>query len=66
MTGTMTIIISPEGKAEVEANGYSGSSCREASQFIEQALGQRVNETFKAEYFAANINNNTGQSETVQ
>jgi hypothetical protein len=57
--GTITIIVSPEGKAVVETSGYNGSTCRDASLFIEQALGQRVGETLKSEFFADNsINNN--------
>jgi len=64
MTGTITIIISPDGRTKMETNGFVGSTCKEASQFIKQALGQEVSETFKPEYFSENNLNNTEQSET--
>jgi len=64
MTSIIMIIL-PDGKAKIETNGFIGSSCREASQFIEQALGQCAGETLKPEYFSDN-NINTEQSETVQ
>jgi hypothetical protein len=44
------IIIASDGTSTVETKGYSGSSCREASRFIEQALGKRIGETLTAEY----------------
>jgi len=64
MTGTITIIISPEGRTKMETNGFSGSTCKEASQFIKQALGQQMSEIFKPEYFSESNLNNTEQSET--
>lgn len=47
---TIEIIIAPDGKSRVETSGFVGSACREASQFIEQALGQRTAEQLKPEY----------------
>jgi hypothetical protein len=47
---TIEIIVTPEGKTTVQTLGFSGSSCREASRFIEQALGQTVAETLTAEF----------------
>ena len=35
---TIEIIVSAKGETSVQTRGFTGSSCREASQFIEQAL----------------------------
>ena len=50
MTKIIEIIVSPTGETKVETKGYSGSECREASKFIEQALGQRTDEQLTAEF----------------
>ena len=47
---TIDILITPDGQSRVETRGFSGSSCREASQFLEQALGRRTNEELTAEF----------------
>jgi len=44
------IVVSPQGESHVETKGFTGSSCREASKFIESALGKRTGETLKAEF----------------
>ena len=44
------IIVSPKGETTVTTKGFAGSSCREASKFIEQALGQRTSERLTAEF----------------
>jgi len=44
------IIVSPDGNVTVTTAGFSGQSCRDASKFIEQALGQRINEQLTAEF----------------
>jgi Protein of unknown function (DUF2997) len=44
------ITVSPAGETKVETRGFSGGSCREASRFVEQALGRRTSETLTAEY----------------
>ena len=62
---TITIIVSPDGKTKIETDGYTGSACREASEFIEQALGRKTGEQFKSEYFLEE-NNNLHHKERVQ
>ena len=47
---TIEITVSPGGEAKVETRGFAGSECREASRFVEQALGQRTAETLTAEF----------------
>ncbi|MCA9118390.1 MAG: DUF2997 domain-containing protein, partial [Planctomycetaceae bacterium] len=40
----MQITIRPDGSSEIETKGFSGSECRQASEFLERALGQRSSE----------------------
>ena len=47
---TIEIIVSPKGETTVTTKGFAGSSCKEASKFIEQALGQRTGERLTAEF----------------
>ena len=49
-TKTIEIIVSTAGEATVQTKGYSGSACRDASRFIEQALGERAGEQLTAEF----------------
>ena len=44
------IIIAPNGQSSVETKGFIGSECRQASRFVEQALGQQTDEQLKAEF----------------
>jgi hypothetical protein len=50
MTKTIEIIVSPKGETQVQTRGFAGASCREASKFIEEALGQRVSEDLTSEF----------------
>ena len=45
------VVITPQGESRVETKGFTGSSCRHASQFLEQALGPAANEKFTAEFY---------------
>ncbi len=47
---TIEITVTPAGETRVETKGFSGPECREASRFLEQALGCRLGETLTAEY----------------
>jgi hypothetical protein len=47
---TIEITVSSEGKTTVQTKGFSGPSCREASRFLEQAIGSRVSEQTTAEF----------------
>ena len=47
---TIKITVSPTGQARVETGGFTGGECREASRFVEQALGTRSAETLTAEF----------------
>ena len=47
---TIEIIVKPTGKTTVQTKGFAGASCREASKFIEQALGRQAGEHLTAEF----------------
>jgi hypothetical protein len=47
---TIEIIITPNGQSRVETKGFIGNECRQASRFVEQALGQQTDEQLKAEF----------------
>ncbi len=51
MTRTIEIIVTPEGKTSVQTLGFTGSSCRDASRFIEEALGQKTADRPTAEFY---------------
>ena len=46
---TIEIVVSPIGQTRVETKGFTGSQCRAASRFIEQALGRRTSEQLTSE-----------------
>ena len=46
------ITVSSDGSTRVETKGFAGASCRQASAFIEQALGQRAGEQLTSEFYA--------------
>ncbi len=50
-TKTIEITVSPEGSVSVKTNGFSGSSCRDATRELERALGISSRETLLPEYF---------------
>ncbi len=62
MSRTIEIIVTPEGKTTAQTVGFAGSSCRDASGFIERALGQRVAEQLTAEFYqSARVRQNQQQ-----
>jgi hypothetical protein len=58
---TIELIVSPQGEVSVQTKGFAGSSCRDASQFIEEALGQRTAEQLTAEFHQAQPQQQLGQ-----
>ena len=53
MTQIIEIIVAPDGTSTVQTRGFVGNTCRAASRFIEQALGQRADEKLTAEFYQA-------------
>lgn len=45
------IIVGPQGHTRVQTYGFQGASCRQASAFLEKALGQREQETLTPEFY---------------
>lgn len=50
MNQVIEVVISTTGEAKVETKGFTGATCREASQFLESALGTRSSEQLTSEY----------------
>lgn len=48
---TIEIIVSPKAETRVETKGFAGNECREASKFVEDALGNRSQERMTAEFY---------------
>jgi hypothetical protein len=48
---TIEIIVAPDGQSRVETKGFVGGECREASRFIERALGQQEHEQLTTDFF---------------
>lgn len=44
------IVVTPTGETRVETKGFAGSDCRQASEFLERALGSRVGERLTTEF----------------
>ena len=47
---TIEITVSPEGAVTVRTKGFTGPACRDASRFLEQALGTRTAEALTADF----------------
>jgi len=62
MSQKIEIIISPQGKTRLETRGFSGGSCRQASAFLEQALGKSSEEQLTPEFYL-NQSNETQQQQ---
>jgi Protein of unknown function (DUF2997) len=52
MPRLIEVTVSPTGEATVQTRGYAGPACRQASKFIEQALGVTVQDRNTAEFHA--------------
>jgi len=45
------ITVSPEGATSIKTSGFTGSSCKDATRDLENALGVAGRETLQPEYF---------------
>lgn len=50
---TIEILVSTKGATTVTTKGFLGSACRDASRFLEAALGQRARESLTGEFYQA-------------
>ena len=53
MMKTIEVIISPKGDTKIETKGFTGTSCQQASEFLEKALGSKVSDKPTAEFYQA-------------
>ncbi|HEY6563319.1 MAG TPA: DUF2997 domain-containing protein [Pirellulaceae bacterium] len=60
-TQTIEVTVSPTGAITVEAEGYSGSSCEEATRFLEEALGLPGKRVRKGEFYRRETRNSNQQ-----
>ena len=51
MSRIIEIIVSAKGETRVQTKGSAGSNCRNASRFIEQALGKSTGEQLTGEFY---------------
>ena len=65
MSKVIEIIIAPNGQTRVETKGFVGSECREASRFVEQALGKQINEQLTTEFYAETSAENQQTQQTT-
>ena len=61
MSRIIEIIVSPDGQTRVETKGFAGQECREASRFLESALGKLTSETLTAEFHQQHYRQNRVQ-----
>jgi hypothetical protein len=52
MSKTIQITISPKGETKIETQGFTGSSCQDATRALEAALGAKTSDTLTGEYYA--------------
>lgn len=50
MKRTIEIVVSPIGDIRIDAVGFKGSDCEQATKFLEEALGVVSTKTKKPEY----------------
>jgi hypothetical protein len=50
---TIELVVSPSGETKLETKGFAGDACREASAFLEAALGAKQFEQPTAEALKA-------------
>lgn len=50
---TIEVLIDPQGRTQVRTVGYAGPGCREASRFLEAALGAVQHERLTSEFYQA-------------
>ena len=50
---TIEVVVTPTGQTTVRTTGFAGPTCRDASRFLEQALGEATAEHLTAEFHQA-------------
>lgn len=65
MSKTIEIVITPTGQSRVETKGFVGSECREASRFVERALGKQLDEKLTTEFYVETSTENQQTQQTT-
>ena len=45
------VTVSPAGETQIETEGFTGTSCRQASRFLEQALGKQLQDVPTLDFY---------------
>lgn len=53
-TKHIEIIVQPNGQLQIEANGFTGTDCEQATRFLEEALGCPTTRKRTPDYYRAN------------
>ena len=53
MKRSLEILIGPDGSLTIDAVGFQGADCEQATRFLEQALGLTTGKQRKPEYHQA-------------
>ncbi len=48
---TIEIIVNPDGSLKIDAVGFTGSDCEQATKFLEEALGTVGDKRKKPEFY---------------
>ena len=64
MNKIIEIIVSPTGETRLETKGFVGEECKEASKFVEHALGNRQGERLTAEFHQNHDNKQVNEQRT--
>ena len=59
MSKFIEIIVRKDGSTTVQTKGFVGNSCREASRFVEEALGTKQTEKLTDEFYVATTQQQT-------
>ena len=57
MKRTIEITVSPTGELSIDAFGFKGPDCEQATRFLEEALGVQAQKVKKPEYQQRNVSN---------
>lgn len=57
------VIVAADGSTRVETKGFNGAECKQASRFLETALGRRIDETLTSEFHESACERNQATEE---
>ena len=51
MNKEIEVIVNPDGSVTIEASGFEGKACEDATRELEKVLGETTSEQRKSEYY---------------